>query len=470
MAKQPVHWSEGMFLKPHHFQAADRYARERLRESEEWFHPHGWGVRSFRIDPDALKNSQARVLECQARFRDGTTVTLPEEGSLDPLDIRPALEGRGETTLMLALPTWKEDRANIEAGGNRAEWARFGVQTIDKPDENTGGDEEPVDFRWPRVRLLSSHIDTTGFELLPLARIRRGSGEGATPEVDRSYIPPILQVDGWTPLREDADRFFQQLQSVVRQESEYLVGRKLSFDSQVLGEAERILKLAQCNAAYSLLQGILPTRGLHPFGLYAELCRLIGQLSLFDETRRPIDLPAYDHDDLGPRFAKLFDELRRLLGLLGRTPAIKRYFEFQQSDGKFKVALDPDWFEEATRLYLGIETVDLNDAECDALIRGKEWKMGAEDKIDEIFRERQPGLVTRPLERIPPSLPRNVVYYEIERRPEYWRDVLRTRTLALRFRLQGGGFKTSRIVRLVSDQTMRDVDLMFAIYVIKPTT
>ena len=25
MAKRPVHWSEGMFLKPHHFQAADRY-------------------------------------------------------------------------------------------------------------------------------------------------------------------------------------------------------------------------------------------------------------------------------------------------------------------------------------------------------------------------------------------------------------------------------------------------------------
>ena len=31
MAKRPVHWSEGMFLKPHHFQASDRYARERLQ-------------------------------------------------------------------------------------------------------------------------------------------------------------------------------------------------------------------------------------------------------------------------------------------------------------------------------------------------------------------------------------------------------------------------------------------------------
>lgn len=468
MAKEPVHWSEGMFLKPHHFQAADRFARERLRESEDWFHPHDWGVRSLRIDPDALANFQARVLECQARFRDGTTITLGD-GGVSPIDLRPALGGAGETTLMLALPTWKEDRANVGQPGND-DWARFAVETVEMPDENTGADREPVDFRRPHVRLLTSHLDTTGFELLPLARIRRGSGEGARPEIDKAYIPPILQIDGWAPLRQDADRFFQQLQSVVRQESEYLVGRKLSFDSQVLGEAERILKLAQCNAAYSLLQGILPTLGLHPFGLYAELCRMVGQLSLFDETRRPIDLPAYDHDDLGPRFAKLFDELRRLLGLLGRTPIVKRYFEFQQADGKFKVALDPDWFEEATRMYLGIETVDLNDAECDALIRGKEWKMGADDKLDEIFKEKQPGLVTKPLERIPPSLPRNVVYYEIERRPEYWRDVLRTRNLALRFRLHGGGFKTPRIVRLISDKTMREVDLMFAVYVIKPTS
>ena len=44
MAKRPVHWFEGMFLKPHHFQAADRYSRDRLLESEDWLHPHDWGL------------------------------------------------------------------------------------------------------------------------------------------------------------------------------------------------------------------------------------------------------------------------------------------------------------------------------------------------------------------------------------------------------------------------------------------
>lgn len=468
MANEPVHWSEGMFLKPHHFQAADRHARHRLRESEDWFHPHDWGVRSLRIDPDALANFQARVLECQARFRDGTTVTLGQ-GAVSDLNVRTALEGRGETTLMLALPTWKEDRANV-ANGGPADWARFGVETVEKPDENTGADREPVDFRRPLVRLLTSHIDTTGFELLPLARIRRGAGEDAKPEIDKSYIPPILQVDGWVPLREDADRFFQQLQSVIRQESEYLVGRKLSFDSQVLGEAERILKLAQCNAAYSLFQGILPTLGLHPFGLYAELCRLVGQLSLFDDARRPIDLPAYDHDDLGPRFAKLFEELRRLLKISRRAPVIKRYFEYSEADRRFRVVLEPDWLEDASRLYLGIETVELNDAECDALIRAKQWKMGSGEQISEIFKLKQPGLVTRPLDRLPPELPRNVVYYEIERRPEFWVSVVRARTLALRFGLdkdRGEAFQSTQVVRVVSEETGRDVDLKFAVYIIK---
>ena len=33
MRNLPVHWSEGMFLRPHHFQAADRHWRELLATS-----------------------------------------------------------------------------------------------------------------------------------------------------------------------------------------------------------------------------------------------------------------------------------------------------------------------------------------------------------------------------------------------------------------------------------------------------
>ena len=102
MAKRPVHWFEGMFLKPHHFQASDRYHRDRMRESEDWLHPHDWGLRTVRIDEDAIANYSLRLISCQARFKDGTTLSIPEEASVNPLELRTARGRRPRSRL-----TWR---------------------------------------------------------------------------------------------------------------------------------------------------------------------------------------------------------------------------------------------------------------------------------------------------------------------------------------------------------------------------
>ena len=46
MHNLPVHWSEGLFLRPHHFQAADRYWTEAADLSEQWDHQYHYGIRS----------------------------------------------------------------------------------------------------------------------------------------------------------------------------------------------------------------------------------------------------------------------------------------------------------------------------------------------------------------------------------------------------------------------------------------
>lgn len=467
MAKRPVHWYEGMFLKPHHFQAAERYARERIREAEDWHHPHDWGLRALRLDPGALANFQVVVLACQARLKDGTTLTIPEEAAVDPLDLRRALESNAEVVLNLALPVWQVGQGNIGPEGGE-DGARFRVSSLELPDENTGGDEEPVEFRAPRARLLTSNLDVTGFELLPLARIRRGTRPEAPPEVDRWYIPPLLRLEAWPPLVEEVEKVFQQLVAVVRTESDYLVGRKIAFETQVVGDTERILKLGVLDGALAYLQGVFRSRGLHPFPLYGELCRLVGQLALFDEARRPVELPTYDHDNLGPCYDRVLGELRRQLGTGPRSPYEKRYFQLDERK-RFQVGLKAEWTLEATRLYIGVETAELTDAECDELMRSTDWKLGSAEQVESIFKQAAPGLGMRPLNRIPPSLPRGVVYFEIERVAPFWADVLRTQGLGLRFKLGGGRFKALDTVTLNSPRTGRPIDLQFAVYAVKPS-
>lgn len=374
MAKRPVHWFEGMFLKPHHFQATDRFLRERIRESEDWLHPHNWGLRSVRFDEDAIANYSLRLTSCQARFKDGTTLSVPEEASIDPLELRTVLGQKAEVMVYLAVPAWQESRANAERVRSEHN-PRYLVASLERPDENTGADEEEVEFRYIQARLVLEDPDLTGYELLPLARISRLTAAGSPPRLDRTYVPPVLGVDSWAPLHDEVQALFRQIEAWINQEADQVVGRKLAFDSQLLGDAERILRLSVLNAASATFQAILFTQGLHPLLMYQELCRLLGQLSIFGETRRPIKVPGYDHDKIGPIYGIVINEIRRLLGDLGHVPFHKR--DFKVEGKRLVVHLDPDWTIETTRMYIGVETNELSDAECDKLMREEwDWKLG----------------------------------------------------------------------------------------------
>ena len=87
MTPRPVHWHEGMFLRPHHFQAADRHAARLLAQNVGLVRSHGWGLGRCLIDPEALGGFRLVVRGLEARFRDGTTISLPGRCARCPTSI-----------------------------------------------------------------------------------------------------------------------------------------------------------------------------------------------------------------------------------------------------------------------------------------------------------------------------------------------------------------------------------------------
>jgi type VI secretion system protein ImpJ len=71
-----------MFVRPHHFQAAQRNLLDLAHTSEKWDCHYNWGLRSLAIDPDALGNYRLVVRSLRARLRDGTLVSVPDDGPL----------------------------------------------------------------------------------------------------------------------------------------------------------------------------------------------------------------------------------------------------------------------------------------------------------------------------------------------------------------------------------------------------
>ena len=56
MRNLPIFWHVGMFLRPQHFQAADRYWSELTEVSQQFDHPYYYGLRSasFSEEPPVL--------------------------------------------------------------------------------------------------------------------------------------------------------------------------------------------------------------------------------------------------------------------------------------------------------------------------------------------------------------------------------------------------------------------------------
>jgi type VI secretion system protein ImpJ len=431
MATRAVHWHEGMFLRPQHFQAAQRHRLQQAGRSDKWSLHYNWGLRSLDLDRDALANYRCVVRSLQARLRDGTPVVVPQDGELDALDLRGAFEGRGSVDVYLAVPLLQPGRANAGDG------ARYLLETQDVEDENTGVNAQPVQVRRLNVKLLLSTQEHTGHEVLPIARIEKSSRAEATPQLDESYIPPLLACDAWRPLAAGiVQSIYERLGKKIELLAGQVVSRGITFDSQAQGDPLIFAQLRVLNEASAVLGILGYAQGVHPLTAYTELCRLVGQLAVFGATRRPPDLPRYDHDDLGRCFGRVKQHTDALLDIFVEPEYKER--PFVGAGLRLQVSLEPAWLEAAWDMYIGVQGP--KDAEeCVRLLTQKgqlDMKVGSSEHVDALFRLGQAGLRFTHTPSPPRALPAvpGQIYFQVSRDPPggEWQNVQRSLTLAIR--------------------------------------
>lgn len=435
MTARPVHWHEGMFLRPHHFQALARHAAHEQARAGRWNLHHDWGLRRIELDVDALANHRLVVHLLQARLRDGTLVELPSDGDLPALDLKPALQRSPSVTVFLALPLLHLGRSNTSAGPSDS--ARFRVDTQELEDENTGVNPQLIQVRLLNLRVLPSTGDHAGYEVIPLLRVEKSPRAEAPPQLDLTYIPPVLACDAWQPLQAGIlqavyDRIGKKLDLLAEQ----VQSRHITFDSQSQGERMLFEQMRLLNEASALLGVVAFAEGIHPLPAYRELCALVGRLAIFGEARRVPALPPYDHDDLGGCFYAVKRHLDDLLDAFVE-PAYKER-PFIGAGLRMQVALEPAWLEPGWQLYIGVES-PLETEECVRLLTRPgqlDMKVGSSDRADTIFKLGQAGLKFTHTPQRPAALPQRsgLIYFQIARESQQaeWQNVQRSLSLAIR--------------------------------------
>ncbi len=470
MTSPPVHWHEGMFLRPPHFQTAQRPWSHLVTTNAKWNQHYNWGLRSLELDLDALANYRCVVRSLEARLRDGTVVVIDPDAPLPALGLRDVFGQNNSVTVFLGVPAFHLTQPNVTVQAPDEE-VRYVADTLHLEDENTGLNPQPIPVRRLNPKLLLSTQSLTGFEVVPLARLEKSPRAEATPQVDETFIPPVLVCDAWRPL---AGGILQALHDRIGKKIDLLadqvISRGLTFDSNSQGDAVTFNQLRELNQAYTTLGVLAFAQGISPLRAYGELCRLVGQLAIFGKERRPPDLPAYDHDDLAKCFFKAKEHIDTLLDIFVEPEYKER--PFLGAGLRMQVSLEPAWLESRWQMYLGVRS-PLPGAQCVELLTkagSLDMKIGSSDRVDTVYRKGEAGLrfthVTHPPRALP--LPQGQVYFQLLRESKNpdWQQVQKSLTLAIRVNenLIAGNIQGQRVLTIRhGGQT---VPLQFTLYVV----
>ena len=435
MSGRSVHWSEGLFLRPHHFQAADQAHAEQALRHTALNQPYYWGLSACTLDAEALSAFRFVVRKLRLRFRDGTIVDLPDDAPLADLDLKPLFVGRSRLQIFLGLAKRRATGANLI--GADSPQGRYRIETSAVPDENTGGNPQPLTFRIPGVRLLTEDDDAAGYDRLPLMILEKSERAEAVPKPTVEFIPPLTACEAWPGLQvELLQKLYYRINKKMEVLSAQVLSRGIGWDSQSPGDLRRLLQLDRLNQGYAALSHTAFVPGVHPAEAYRELLRLVGSLAIFSKAVRTEELPRYDHDDLGNGFWKLKTTLDTFLNEVDE-PAYEEA-PFIGTGLRMQVALKPQWLESGMAMYLGVRS-NISTEECVKLLTRPErlgMKIGSWDRVEDIFSKGQPGLRFTATPYPPRELPSapNLTYFEISRESagNEWAFVLKGKTLAVR--------------------------------------
>jgi type VI secretion system protein ImpJ len=420
-----------MFLRPHHLQASQRHAWRLGSLGDKWDLHYNWGLRSIDLDTQALANHRLVITSLQARLRDGTLVSIPEDGSLSAIDLKAAFEQNQTLDVYLGVPVFQPKRANVGTDG-----ARYAAEPIEILDENTGQDPQQVHVRRLRFKVLLSTDDITGYETVRIARVEKLSAANAAPQLDISYIPPILGCDGWKPLHNGILRnVYERIGRKIELFAAQAVGRRIAVDSLAAGDVIIMAQLRELNEAYAVLGVLINAEGVHPLPAYMELCRIVGQLAVFDSTRRPPEIPAYNHDDLGGCFWRVKQRIDALLE--GMSEPAYQVVPFIGAGFRMQVDMKPEWLEPAWQMFIGAYSPLLMSEDIVKLLtRGGllDMKIASTNRVEEVFKYGLSGLRFEYKSAPPGVLPSGRTYFQINRESQQdeWKEVRQSLTLAIR--------------------------------------
>lgn len=420
-----VVWSEGMFLRPQHFQQHDRYVERLVRDRTSGLRPYPWGLAALEVNRDLLAVGKFAVASCRGVLPDGTPFHVPEDTPHPPAIDLP--DNTRNAVVYLSLPARQPGGVEVDAAARPESVARYAVHEFEASDANA--DSEIVSLmRVGRLR-LKFKLETEergGFVNLGLARILEVRSDRNV-LLDENYIPPCLSY-AVSPVLAG---FVTELQGLLHHRGEALAARLNVGGGRGVAEIADFLLLQAVNGYEPVVAHLAAQPELHPERIYSVMLGIAGELATFTaRNRRTPAFPVYRHEDLEGTFAPLVAAIRQSLSAVLEQTAIS--IPLQERKYGIRVGAIPDRGLLANASFVLAVKAAVPD---EALRRHfpNQAKIGPVESIRELVNVALPGIRVRPLPVAPRQIPYHVgvTYFELDRTGDYWKQLVTSGGIAI---------------------------------------
>jgi type VI secretion system protein ImpJ len=419
-----VVWSEGLFLRPHHFQQQDRYFERYVETRCQSLIPHSWGFIELELERDFLSIGKFGLRRAAGVFPDGTPFRMPEDDPLPtPIDIGPARD----QVIHLAVPLRSAGAPDVDRSPGPDGLVRHEVRELETRDATSrAGDIALLEVGSMRTRLMLASDVTEAYACVPVADLVECRADKQV-VLDDTFIPTVLDSHAAYRLH----TFMTELLGLLHQRGDALGGRVTGTGRGASAEIADFLMLQAINRYEPLLGHCADAGVIHPEDLYRLCVSAAGELATFTTpSKRPPQLAAYRHEALRESFEPVMAALRASLSAVLEQSAIPIPIESKKFGISVAVVADRGLY--STAVFILAARADLSAEELRRRFPAQ-LKIGPVERIRDLVNLQLPGVPVHPVPVAPRQIPYHAgfVYFELDQANELWSQLKNSGGVAL---------------------------------------
>lgn len=431
MSKNKVVWSEGLFLRPQHFQRAEAYFENLIDQKFDANSAYSYGYTELKIDQELLRFGKIGLAAASGLFPDGTPFDVPGEVAAPvPFDLP---DDAKNAVVMLALPMRRpgmpEMAFDVAEGSALVRYFAQDEEARDAVFEMESTAELKVGRLNLKIVLRDEMIPAMSG--LAFARVREKRSDGQV-ILDDQFIPTVIDCRASLRLFDLA----KEVLGLLKHRSQALAERVSQPGSRGVADFADFLLLQLCNRWEPLYAHLVERTRLHPEHFYCQLLQMAGELATFGReerggiSRKSAEFVPYRHDEPELTFRAVMEEIRRALTRLIDQTAIPIQL-VSRGPGVF-VGSVPD-----VHLLRGAAFMLAVNADVPSeLLRTQfptQVKIGPVEKLRDLVMSQLPGIVVQVQPVAPREIPYHAgfTYFELDRKSEFWKGMEASKVIAM---------------------------------------